>query len=134
MFRARFSEAFPPKLANLGPQDIEQGIVDGLPSPQVESLLCALLGLVLNRKKPVEYILPLTRHELELDLLLTVITRRGHYGRALEDALSSQRPQWPREWNNVNPISGGKNFNNMTPTQRVSLIHLSIVFCSDNAS
>jgi hypothetical protein len=54
MFRARFSEAFPPKLANFGPQDIEKGIVDGLPSPQVESLLCALLGLVLNRKKPVE--------------------------------------------------------------------------------
>lgn len=27
-----------------------------MPSPQVESLLCALLGLVLNRKKPVEYV------------------------------------------------------------------------------
>jgi hypothetical protein len=57
-----------------------------------------------------------------IESLLTVIARRGHYGRALEDALSSQRSQWPREWNNVNPISGGKNFNNMTPTQRVSLI------------
>lgn len=54
MFRARFSDAFPPKLANFGPQDIERGVVEGLPSPQVESLLCALLGLVLNRKKPVE--------------------------------------------------------------------------------
>jgi hypothetical protein len=56
MFRARFSEAFPPKLINFGPQDIEKGVVDALPSPQVEGLLCALLGLVLNRKKPVEYV------------------------------------------------------------------------------
>jgi hypothetical protein len=56
MFRSRFSEAFPPKLVNFGPQDIERGVVDTLPSPQVEGLLCALLGLVLNRKKPVEYV------------------------------------------------------------------------------
>jgi hypothetical protein len=68
MFRARFSEAFPPKLANLGPQDIERGIVDGLPSPQVEGLLCALLGLVLNRKKPVELVLMRTT---SIEFLLT---------------------------------------------------------------
>jgi hypothetical protein len=54
-FRARFSEAMPCKLPNLGPQDIERGVVDSTPSPQVEGLLCALLALVLNRKKPVEY-------------------------------------------------------------------------------
>lgn len=46
----------PGKLPNLGPQDIERGVVDSSPSPQVEGLLCALLGLVLNRKKPVEYV------------------------------------------------------------------------------
>ena len=56
MFRARFHDAFPPKLINFGPQDIERGVVDTIPSPQVEGLLCALLGLVLNRKKPVEYV------------------------------------------------------------------------------
>jgi hypothetical protein len=56
MFRARFADAFPQKLINFGPQDIERGIVDSIPSPQVEGLLCALLGLVLNRKKPVEYV------------------------------------------------------------------------------
>ena len=53
-FRARFAEAMPGKLPNLGPQDIERGVVDSTPSPQVEGLLCALLALVLNRKKPVE--------------------------------------------------------------------------------
>jgi hypothetical protein len=56
MFRARFSEAFSPKLLNYGPQDIESGVVDSVPSPHLVALLCALLGLVLNRKKPVEYV------------------------------------------------------------------------------
>ena len=46
----------PGKLQNLGPQDVERGVVDSSPSPHVEGLLCALLGLVLNRKKPVEYV------------------------------------------------------------------------------
>jgi hypothetical protein len=54
MFRSRFNDAFPQKLVHFGPQDIERGVVDQTPSPQVEALLCALLGLVLNRKKPVE--------------------------------------------------------------------------------
>ncbi|KAK4992015.1 hypothetical protein LTR50_001411 [Elasticomyces elasticus] len=54
MFRSRFNSAFPIKLPQFGPQDIERGVVDSVPSPQVENLLCALLGLVLNRKKPVE--------------------------------------------------------------------------------
>jgi hypothetical protein len=58
MFRSRFSEVFPPKLANFGPQDIEHGVVDSVPSPQVEGLLCALLALVLNRKKPIESVIP----------------------------------------------------------------------------
>lgn len=56
MFRSRFTDAFPPKLVNFGPQDIERGVVDAVPSPQVEALLCALLALVLNRKKPIEYV------------------------------------------------------------------------------
>ena len=56
MFRSRFQDAFPGKLAHYGPQDIERGVVDTVPSAQVESLLCALLALVLNRKKPVEYV------------------------------------------------------------------------------
>ena len=59
MFRSRFSEAFPKNLPHFGPQDIERGVVDPLPTPQVESLLCALLGLVLNRKKYIESVGPL---------------------------------------------------------------------------
>ncbi|KAF2669211.1 hypothetical protein BT63DRAFT_424943 [Microthyrium microscopicum] len=107
MFRSRFSDAFPPKLINLGPQDIERGVVDTVPSPQVESLLCALLGLMLNRKKPVE---------------------RGHYNRALEDAISSQKSQWPRAWEGVNPIAGTRTFNTIGPTERLSLLKAIIMW------
>jgi hypothetical protein len=55
MFRARFSDAFPKSLPHYGPQDIERGVQDTVPGDYVERLLCALLGLVLNRKKDVEY-------------------------------------------------------------------------------
>lgn len=56
MFRSRFSEVFPKSLANFGPQEIERGVVDTVPSEQVEDLLCALLGLLLNRKQDVKYV------------------------------------------------------------------------------
>lgn len=54
MFRSRFSDAFPKSLPHYGPQDIEYGVAEPEPGEQVERLLCALLGLVLNRKKDVE--------------------------------------------------------------------------------
>jgi len=57
MFRSRFSDAFPKSLPHYGPQDIERGVVEALPGEQVERLLCALIGLVLNRKKDVKYVL-----------------------------------------------------------------------------
>ncbi|KAF2866537.1 hypothetical protein BDV95DRAFT_202450 [Massariosphaeria phaeospora] len=101
MFRSRFNEAFPPKCPHFGPQDIEHGVVQPLPSSQIEGLLCALLGLVLNRKKPVE---------------------KGHYGRALEEAIQTQKSQWPRAWNSINPLSGGRSFNGMPPTERLTLL------------
>lgn len=56
MFRSRFSDAFPKSLSHYGPQDIERGVEGSLPDEQIERLLCALLGLVLNRKKDVEYV------------------------------------------------------------------------------
>jgi hypothetical protein len=59
MFRSRFNEAFPRGAPHVGPQDIELGVAEGTPSADVEGLLCALLGLVLNRKKPVESVLPI---------------------------------------------------------------------------
>lgn len=55
MFRARFSDVFPRSLPHYGPQDIERGVVESPPGDYIERLLCALLGLVLNRKKDVEY-------------------------------------------------------------------------------
>lgn len=61
MFRSRFSEHFPTKLAHIGPQDLERGVQADIPTREVEGTLCALLGLVLNRKKPVEYVHPTER-------------------------------------------------------------------------
>lgn len=58
MFRSRFSDAFPKSLPHYGPQDIERGVQGDLPDEQAERLLCALLGLVLNRKKDVEQVFP----------------------------------------------------------------------------
>lgn len=60
MFRSRFSDAFPPRCPHLGPQDLERGVAADVPTPEVETLLCALLGLVNNRKKPVELVNPRT--------------------------------------------------------------------------
>lgn len=56
MFRARFHDTFPRSLPHFGPQDIERGVEEPTPGEYIERLLCALLGLVLNRKKDVEYV------------------------------------------------------------------------------
>ncbi|KAI5254591.1 hypothetical protein E4T42_02330 [Aureobasidium subglaciale] len=101
MFRSRFSHAFPPKLPHFGPQDIESGVAESPPSSQVEELMCAMLALVLNRKKPVE---------------------RGHHGRAMEEALSTQKHQWPLSWNRVNPLAGSRTFPDMSPAERLNLL------------
>ena len=55
MFRSRFNEAFPKSLPNFGPQELERDVVDTVPGEQVEQFLCALLGLLLNRKQDVKY-------------------------------------------------------------------------------
>ncbi|EMC97428.1 hypothetical protein BAUCODRAFT_575349 [Baudoinia panamericana UAMH 10762] len=107
MFRSRFNEVMPGKLPNFGPQDIERGVTDQPPSAEVQSLLCALLSLVLNRKKPVE---------------------RGHHGRALEEAVLSQKAQWPHKWNSVNPLHGPKDFNTMSPLERLDLLHTLVIW------
>ena len=54
MFRSRFSDAFPKSLPQFGPQDIEQGVSESILGEIAEKILCALLGLVMNRKKDVE--------------------------------------------------------------------------------
>lgn len=55
MFRARFHDVFPRGLPHYGPQDIEKGLEESPPGENIQGILCALLGLVLNRKKYVEY-------------------------------------------------------------------------------
>lgn len=54
MFRSRFTEAFPKSLSHFGPQELERDIVDTVPGELSEHLLCALLGLLLNRKQDVK--------------------------------------------------------------------------------
>lgn len=92
-----------------GPQDIEGGISESVPGEHVERLLCALLGLVLNRKKDVE---------------------RGHHGRALEEAIHTHTSQWPSAWKGANPLhaAGPGSFNNMTPVQRLTLMKTLILW------
>ncbi|KAI9677464.1 MAG: hypothetical protein M1817_006418 [Caeruleum heppii] len=107
MFRSRFNDAFPRSLPHYGPQDIERGVVDTPPSEQVENLLCALLGLVLNRKKNPE---------------------RGHFQRALEEAVLANTVQWPSAWEGRNPLHGGNNFTSMSPTKRLDLMRALIVW------
>ena len=65
MFRSRFNDAFPRGSPHVGPQDIELGVAEDTPSADVEGLLCALLGLVLNRKKPVESVTPLRTFQIQ---------------------------------------------------------------------
>jgi hypothetical protein len=72
MFRSRFSDHFPPKLAHIGPQDLERGVQQSIPTKEVEGVLCALLGLVLNRKKPVEYVCPFTLDSDQMNAIARV--------------------------------------------------------------
>lgn len=70
MFRERFSAVFPKSLPHYGPQEIERGVTDIVPGDHIERLLCALVGLVLNRKKDVEY--------GHLDPLRGILAGRSH--------------------------------------------------------
>ncbi|KAL4928698.1 uncharacterized protein BDV17DRAFT_298432 [Aspergillus undulatus] len=97
MFRARFHEVFPRSTPHFGPQDIERGVVESPPGDHIERLLCAFLGLVLNRKKDVE---------------------RNHYTRPLEEAIQTHAAQWPKAWEGKNPLHGGRNFASMSPEER----------------
>ncbi|KAF7546637.1 hypothetical protein G7046_g9245 [Stylonectria norvegica] len=101
MFRNRFTDAFPKSLAHFGPQELERDVVEPIPGYRAESFLCALLGLLLNRKQDV---------------------KPGHYGRALEDAISTHKHQWAPAWEDKNPLSGGATFASMNPTERLTLL------------
>ncbi len=47
------------------------------------------------------------------------IYRKGHYTRALEEAIQTHNSQWPTAWQGKNPLHGGGSFNKMTPEERV---------------
>ncbi|CAI4219236.1 unnamed protein product [Parascedosporium putredinis] len=67
MFRNRFDEAFPRSLASFGPQELEYDITEPVPGSRAEAFLCAVLGLLLNRKQDVKYVAALRfRASLEL--------------------------------------------------------------------
>jgi hypothetical protein len=57
----------------------------------------------------------------ERHVLIDLFSRRGHHGRALEEAVLSHKSQWPFKWKGANPLHGGKSFENMTPQERVCL-------------
>ncbi|KAH7329215.1 hypothetical protein B0I35DRAFT_38931 [Stachybotrys elegans] len=107
MFRSRFNDAFPKSLAHFGPQELERDVVGQLPGDRAEHFLCALLGLLLNRKQDV---------------------KPGHYGRALEDAIASHKNQWAPAWKDKSPLSGGATFNSMNPTERLTLLRTLILW------
>ncbi|KAJ8121342.1 hypothetical protein ONZ43_g2182 [Nemania bipapillata] len=107
MFRSRFNEALPKSLANFGPQELERDVTESIPGERVEHFICAILGLLLNRKQDV---------------------KPGHYNRALEDAISSHKNQWVREWEDKNPLSGGKTFTSMNPTERLTLLRTLVLW------
>ena len=60
-------------------------------------------------------------------ILTRIHNRRGHYGRALEEALQTQRSQWPRAWNGINPLAGSRTFNSMTPQERVRIFFFALL-------
>ncbi|KAI1358597.1 hypothetical protein F5Y08DRAFT_111108 [Xylaria arbuscula] len=107
MFRSRFNEALPKSLANFGPQELERDVTESIPGERVEHFLCAVLGLLLNRKQDV---------------------KPGHYNRALEDAISSHKNQWAKDWEDKNPLSGGQTFTTMNPTERLTLLRTLIIW------
>ena len=46
--------------------------------------------------------------------------RKGHYNRALEEAIHTFARQWPWEWQAKSPLAGGVTFKTMSAEQRVS--------------
>ncbi|KAK6349635.1 hypothetical protein TWF696_005917 [Orbilia brochopaga] len=105
-FQAKFNQVFR-GVPNLGPQDIESGIAETPISEQIEALLCKLLSLALNRQKQVE---------------------KGHYGKALEDAVANYIDEAPPEWDGRNPLEGGRTFNQMTVDERLVMLQTLILW------
>ncbi|ORY69972.1 uncharacterized protein BCR38DRAFT_333623 [Pseudomassariella vexata] len=107
MFRSRFHDAFPKSMPSFGPQELERDVTEPVVGQRAEHFLCAILGLLLNRKNDV---------------------KPGHYNRALEDAISTHKSQWPKEWKEKSPLSGGGSFAAMDPTERLRLLRTLVLW------
>lgn len=70
--------------------------------------------------------------EIYYRLLRQIFYRRGHYQRALEEAVQTHFSQWPRAWNGKNPLHGGGSFTAMSPDERVRDRLLFTSLCSKN--
>ncbi|UKZ59197.1 uncharacterized protein TrAtP1_000516 [Trichoderma atroviride] len=112
MFRSRFNDAFPKSLSHFGPQELERDVVEPIPGDRAEHFLCAVLGLLLNRKQDI---------------------KAGHYGRALEDAITSHKNQWPASWSEKNPLSGGGTFSSLSPTERLNLLRTLVLWAMSSS-
>jgi hypothetical protein len=61
-----------------------------------------------------------SRLEKQHTWLITIsFHRNGHYGRALEEAIQTNKGQWPSAWKGINPLHGGRSFNGMDSAERV---------------
>ena len=116
MFRNRFSDALPKSLANFGPQELERDVVDAVPGERVEHFLCAVLKLLLNRQQDVKCDRPPPPSTAAIDF--STPNRPGHYNRALEEAVQSNKSQWPSSWTE-SPLAGSKSFATIGPADRV---------------
>lgn len=54
MFRKRFDAAMPRSLPHFGPIELEQDLQQFPPAERAEQFLCAVLGLLLNRKQDIK--------------------------------------------------------------------------------
>lgn len=63
--------------------------------------------------------IPQLQCALHLQVLIHARGRQGHYNRALEEAISSHKSQWPKDWEGQNPVSGSSTFASLGPKERV---------------
>ncbi|CAN8096816.1 unnamed protein product [Discula destructiva] len=109
MFRKRFDSAMPRSLPHFGPLELEQDLQQEPPAERVEQFLCAVLGLLLNRKQDIKL---------------------GHHHKALnEDAVNGKdfKTQWPKHWTE-SPLARGGTFHSLTPEQRLDLLKALVVW------
>ncbi|KAK9463562.1 uncharacterized protein V1516DRAFT_613924, partial [Lipomyces oligophaga] len=99
-FREKFSDLFS-AISHFGPQDLEEGLMSSQPSSIVESFLCRILTLVLNRKKNVE---------------------PGHFTRPLEEAISTFGASYWGVYQQSGPFTGGATFVSMGWSSRLEVL------------